>query len=259
MGELKSNAKKADDDFMKSLFSDFHLYYQDKPVRGKIEDSNTDFMRAIKVTDSEPLLETSRVNKNNKIIYDNLPVAVEVIICSHFADGKAKYKSPIYTEMVWNIKTHFTISVDTTMLSCFQEQQKIPFKNIDDILSICNNFAQEQWNFEYDYWLGIENNSNAKDQNGNVINLQLDAIKKFYDSEDSPYSLRIGWATGMPGTTISLCYEDETLIREICDHCSFNNKAPGFEAPKSRRVIANKNREIKYLPGWVKFKVLELC
>lgn len=256
MGELKRKSKFADDElFMNKLFSDFTLTYQGKPAPRTTSLPNTDFMRAVQVTDAEPLLEKKGVNKKGNTIYNNLPVAAEVIICSHFKDGKAKYKAPIYAEMVWNIKTQFTISLNKAMLSWFRPQHKIPFERVDDILDICQEFAQEQWDYEHDYWLNVRNNPNDKDSNRQPINLDLNTIRDFYEAENCPYSLRLGWASGMMGTTISLCYEDESLIREICDNCS-SNKAPGFEAPKSRRVVADLDRKIKWVPGWVKFKVL---
>nr|WP_231510490.1 hypothetical protein [Fischerella sp. PCC 9605] len=57
----------------------------------------------------------------------------------------------------------------------------------------------------------------------------------------------------MTGTTIGLCFDDE-LRAELRDICGI--KAPGFEAPKSRRTVMNLNGEIKFVPGWVKFKTL---
>ncbi|MBA3924045.1 MAG: type III-A CRISPR-associated RAMP protein Csm5, partial [Nostocaceae cyanobacterium] len=63
----------------------------------------------------------------------------------------------------------------------------------------------------------------------------------------------LGWGSGMTGTTIGLCLDDEVRA-EIRDTCGL--KAPGFEAPKSRRTVMNPNGEIKFVPGWVKFKSL---
>jgi CRISPR-associated protein Csm5 len=55
----------------------------------------------------------------------------------------------------------------------------------------------------------------------------------------------------MLGTTIALCLDDR-LTAEIRDTCGI--KAPGFEAPKSRRTVVAADGNIKYVPGWVKFK-----
>lgn len=257
MGQIKQRPKFADDKlFMEQLFSGFTLTYNGKPAPGKTSPPNTDFMRAVQVTDAEPLLEKKVVNKQGQPVFFNLPVAVEVIICSHFQDWKAKYKAPIFAEMVRNVKTHFTIRLDQTMLSWFRRSQgiEIPFQTIDDILKICQEFAEDQWDEEHYYWQNVKNNPNARDTNNQVINLELSAIRNFYEAEDCPYKLRIGWASGMTGTTVNLVFDDD-LRKEIRDNCS-PNKAPGFEAPKSRRIVAGASREIKFVPGWVKFKVL---
>jgi CRISPR-associated protein Csm5 len=57
----------------------------------------------------------------------------------------------------------------------------------------------------------------------------------------------------MTGTTVGLCFHDD-VREQIRDTCG--KEAPGFEAPKSRRTIVNPEGDIKYVPGWVKFKVL---
>ncbi len=255
MGTLRQQAKFADDKlFMDRLFTDFALSYQDKPVTSR-KGPNTDLMRAVHITDPEPLLKHEVLNKKGQSLPINLPIVVEVIVSSHFLDGKVKYKASIFAEMVRNVHTQFTISLDSTMLSWFQDRQgmQIPFKTVDDILKICQEFAQDQWDEEHDYWQEVTNNLNAQDNNGQSLNLDLDAIREFYEPEKCLYNLRLGWASGMTGTTINMLLADE-LRAEIRDTCGL--KAPGFEAPKSRRVVAISSREIKFVPGWVKFKVL---
>lgn len=253
MGQIRQRPKFADDKlFMETLFSEFNLIYQDKPALGKTSLPNLDFMRAVQVTDSQPLIEIKVPDKQGKPRLFNLPVTAEVMIISHWEDGKAKYKAPIYTEMVRSVKTRFTISLNKTMLSWFNPKNKIPFETIDDILKICQEFAQEQWDEEHFYWQGIQNNPNAKDTNRQPINLDFDNIRDFYEPEICPHNLRIGWASGMNGTTVNLLFNPE-LRKEIRDNCS-PKSAPGFEAPKSRRVVALSSREIKFLPGWVKFQ-----
>ena len=248
-GELanKHQQKKLDDElFMESLFSDFDLSYQGRSVKSKIG-PNTDFMRAIKVTDSQPLLEFKKVSKQGKNVFFNLPIVAEVIVSSRFPDYKAKYRASIYAEMVRNVQTEFTLSLDTEMLQRFthNEEMKIPFKNLDELLKICRDFAQEQWDAEHDYWEDIKNNlSQGKD-------LNFSYIQELYEPTECPYSLRVGWASGMLGTTIALCLDDR-LTAEIRDTCGI--KAPGFEAPKSRRTVVDHKGDIKYVPGWVKFK-----
>jgi CRISPR-associated protein Csm5 len=230
---------------MDSLFTDFDLRYQNKPVHSRMG-PNTDFMRGIRVGDSAPLLEHKVKNKRGKEIPYNIPVVAEVLVSSRFNQQDAKYRASIYAEMVRNVRTTFTITLDSEMLSWFRHSQgmKIPFKTLDELLAICQEFAQEQWDFEHDYWNVIKNNPNAKGRN-----LDFGEVRQFYEPEACPYSLRLGWGTGMRGTTVNLRFADE-LVEKIRDTCGI--KAPGFEAPKSRRTVYDPKGEIKYLPGWVK-------
>ena len=74
---------------------------------------------------------------------------------------------------------------------------------------------------------------------------------KYYAKLECPYHLRLGWGSGMNGTTMGLLLNDD-LRAEIRDTCGI--KAPGFEAPKSRRTIRDTNGEIAFVPGWVKLQ-----
>lgn len=245
----RRNQTRADDDFMDRLFSDYVLKYQGKAFSGTTQ--NTDILRCLKISDSQSLIKTDFTSKTGKKIPLNLPVVTEVVVSSRFDDYRAKYKAPLYVEMVRNVKTEFTITIDKKLLDLFQHKQgmKLPFNNIDELLAICQEFAQEQWDYEHDYWDAIENNPNAAGKN-----LDFSNIRDIYEPEECPYSIRLGWGSGMTGTTIGLCFDDElrAKIRDIC-----GLKAPGFEAPKSRRTIMNPTGEIKFVPGWVKFKSIE--
>lgn len=228
--------------FMDSLFTEFEIGDREDIKFGP----NTDFMRAVKVTDSQPLLEENKTSKEGKKVIFNLPIVTEVMVSSKLADGKAKYRASIYAEMVRNVRTSFTISLDQKMLEDFHHVQglQIPFHSIDELLKICREFAQHQWDAEHDYWQDI------KDSYYQGKNLYFEAIRKFYEPVESPYSLRLGWATGMRGTTINLCLNDE-VVEQIRDNCGI--MAPGFEAPKSRRTVVDPKGEIKFVPAWVKF------
>ena len=140
---------------MENLFSNFTLNYQGKILSGTSQ--NTDFLRCLKVSDCEPIIETRLPSKTGKPIPINFSVIAEVIVSSRFPDYLAKYKASIYAEMVRNVKTEFTLILDPEMLSWFQHQQgmKLPFNNLDELLQICQDFAQEQWDYEHDYWNAI--------------------------------------------------------------------------------------------------------
>jgi CRISPR-associated protein Csm5 len=252
--KLGIQRKPSDDSFMKNLFSNFDLKSGINPI-GRTSDANTDFMRAIKVTDTNPLIERPIRNKEGKHI--NTPIVTEVVLSSfyhqHTREGFiqriAKYKSPIYVEMVYEVRTEFTLTLDREMLSWFRHKQglNIPFTTIKELINICHEFAVAQWNYEQKYWQNITNNIQD--------NLDFDLIKEEYENK-CPYDLRIGWGCGIPGTTIALCYQkDKKLMADIRDATSYF-KAPGYEAPKTRRTVADKDGEIKFAPGWVKFKTL---
>lgn len=250
MGELRHKAKFADDRlFMDELFANFGLTYQGQEVRTR-KGPNTDIMRAVLVSDSEQLIEQKIEREGQRPSFRNLPVVTETVVSSRFPDYKAKFRASIYTEMVFNVRTQFTLSVDHEMLNWFRHNRgmALPFNSVDDLLLICQDFAQEQWDFEHDYWATIGNNPNAQGKN-----LNFDFINEFYDPEACPYTLRLGWGSGLRGTTISLCLAEE-MVREVRDTCGL--KAPGFEAPKSRRTIMNSKGEISYVPGWVKLETL---
>lgn len=244
----KYQQKRLDDELFEShLFCNFGLTYQGKPIRSRMG-PNTDFMRAIQVTDSQPLVEHPVPNKRGKAIPYNIPVVAEVMVSSHFESDLAKYRASIYAEMVFKVRTEFTLSLDTEMLSWFSHQQgmRLPFHTLDELLKICQEFAQNQWDFEHNYWNAIRNNPKAMGRN-----LDFSEIRQIYEPEQCPYHLRLGWGSGMRGTTVNLLFPDD-LVSNIRDACGI--KAPGFEAPKSRRTVVSHQGEIKYVPGWVKFK-----
>lgn len=254
VGKLNPHQQKfLDDDlFMESLFSDFSLTYQGRTaqLRNRSGSSpNTDFLRVLKVTDSQPLLEKTVKTKKGTPLALNLPVVAEVIISSRFPNYSAKYKASIYAEMVRNVKTEFTLSLDTEMVSWFRHNQgmQLPFTTLNELLQICQEFTQDQWDYEHDYWQAIKNNPKA-----NGRNLDFDYIRDFYEPTECPQTLRLGWGSGMTGTTVDLLLEDE-LRQEIRDTCGL--EAPNFEAPKSRRTVVSPKGEIRFVPGWAKFKV----
>ncbi|MDB9373414.1 type III-A CRISPR-associated RAMP protein Csm5 [Nodularia sphaerocarpa] len=249
LGELtnRRNQTSADDELINSLFSDFSLIYQGKTFTGTSQ--NTDILRCLKISDSESLIEHKVKNNKGQLVTVNLPVVPKVLVSSRFADYQAKYKAPLYVEMVRSVKTQFTITIDKQMLALFKHNQgmKLPFNNIDELLQICQDFAQEQWDYEHDYWNDIKDNN----VNGQILDFGF--IRDIYKAEKCPHTLRIGWGSGMTGTTVGLCFDDE-LRAEIRDICGI--QAPGFEAPKSRRTVMNSNGEIKFVPGWVKLRAL---
>lgn len=245
-GELSSKyrQKKADDPFMASLFEQYGLTYQEKTVKAK-QGPNTDIMRAVQVSDSQPLLPFRKANARGRQISYNVPVTVEALTISRFADYRAKYRASIFAEMLRNVNATFSISLDTEMLSWFQHDQgmQLPFNTIDELLAICREFAQDQWDGEHDHWQALKNNRDREK------NLDLTDVRRFYEREACPFAIRLGWGSGMTGVTVDWLLADEvrSQLRDVC-----GIKAPGFEAPKTRRVALSPKEELMFLPGWVK-------
>lgn len=249
LGDRARNKFLDDDLFIDNLFSNYTLKYQNKTYQTRSA-QNTDFLRAVKVSDSKPLIKRSLKTRSGKKKLFNSAVIAEAIISSHFPDWKAKSKGSIFAELVYNVQTEFTITLDSEMLSWFQHRQdmKIPFSSIKELLAICAEFSQDQWQLEANYWQNLGNNRHQDK------NLDFDLVwKQFYSKTQCPYSLRIGWGTGMYGTTITgLLPEDmRSILRDTC-----GIPAPNFEAPKSRRTIVDSQGEIRLVPGWVKLKIL---
>jgi len=235
--------------FEEALFTEFDLTYQGRSANVKRYGPNTDFMRAVSVSDTDPLVE-KRVKTKKGTAPANIPIVSEVVVSSRFPNRNAKYRASIYVEMVNRVRTEFTLSIDGEMLDWFRHSQgmKIPFSTVDELLAICQDFAQEQWDFDHDYWNSIRDNLDAGGERLNFVD-----VRRFYNPEKCPFTLRIGWGSGMTGTTIGLRLGEE-LRSQLRDAVGIS--APNFEAPKSRRSIRNRDGEITLVPGWAKFKVL---
>ena len=249
MGELKRKAKFTDDKlFMDELFSNYGLSYKGRTTHTKVG-PNTDIMRAVTVSDSSPLLEKKVERQGRKPFWFNLPVVSEVIISSHLSDFKAKYRASIFAELTLNLRTQFTLSVDRKMLAWFSHNNdlQLPFESVEDLLQICEEFGQDQWEFERFYWDDVKNNFGGRE-----CSLDFDLIREFYE-KDCPYSFRLGWGSGLMGTTINLGMSED-LVEDIRDICGL--AAPGFQAPKSRRTIKDSSGDIRFVPAWVKLEAI---
>ncbi|NJL90573.1 MAG: type III-A CRISPR-associated RAMP protein Csm5 [Coleofasciculaceae cyanobacterium SM2_1_6] len=237
--------KIANDLFMANLFSNFALIYQGQEVLGETSPQNTDVMRVVKISDSSPMILNGDYNQS---------IISEVVISSYFTQdevnlAKVKNSPSNYVEMVHNVKAEFIFTLDKNdtegMLSWFQHKDNIQFpQSIGAIIDICKKFAQAQWKHERDYWNSI----------GNSQNRNLDNIREFYSNETCPYDLRLGWATGMMGTTVDLLFS--TGLRKNIRNTCCARPAGDYVAPKSRRIAIDEDGKIKYPLGWIKLEVL---
>jgi CRISPR-associated protein Csm5 len=226
------------------LFSNFNFRYQDRPFgKGKINTPNTDLMRAIKISDSEPIY----VDYKQKM---NLPIVAEVLTSSFYENGTnwiiKQHKFSNYLEMIWNLQTESYIFVDTAMLDWFHREQgvEIPerLRTVEGILDICQEFAQAQWEHEQRYWNSITDSAN----------LNFNSVHHFYANPCS-YNLRLGWGSRMTGTTVGLLFKEATRAK-LRDACG--KPTNSTESPKSRRtaIIPNQGSSIQKPLGWVKLE-----
>lgn len=222
------------------LFSHFRLNFANRRF-GEPNSQNTDFMRAIKVADSAPLL----TDFDDKV---NLPVVTEVISSSFKEDRNqrlAELRANNYIEMIWNVQTEFTICIDTKMLDRFQHEQSMQLpsqlKTVEGIIEICHEFAHDQWEYDRKYWNSITDTQPR---------LDFSSIRNFYASP-SNYNLRLGWGSGMIGTTVFLHFQEE--IRSAIRNACCPKRTSSLEAPKLRRtaVIPDRDNPIKKPLGWV--------
>lgn len=232
------------------LFSNFKIRHEYRNAK-ETNTANTDFMRAIKITDSPILINNQNVN---------LSIVSEVISSSFYNkkhERVAKYSggklNSRFLEMVWSLKTEFILAIDTEILFHFQHEQgmELPRKlwTIQGILEICEEFAKAQWEYENKYWNSITDDFNDE-------KLNFSRIRKFYNNNCS-YNLRLGWGTGMIGSTIGLHFQESTR-EHIRNACGISTNSS--ESPKSRRtaIITTKENSTKKVLGWVQLTPVEV-
>jgi CRISPR-associated protein Csm5 len=138
-------------------------------------------------------------------------------------------------------ETTIEISLDHEILDSFQRGGlKVPFSDLDSLISICKNFADAQWEEEQTYL--------TDDVISGSIN--LDSIKEFYEKHKGEATLRVGWGTGMLGTTVALLLEDQRRKELRNKVISADQKNRPLPAPKSRRFVLENGKPI-YPLGWV--------
>ena len=130
-------------------------------------------------------------------------------------------------------KLDANIKVDQQLLKQFKEHntKTLPFKNEKDIFDCCNEFSKDIVKNEISYYESLKN-------------IPTDEIVEFYKNLDA--NLKLGWASGLVGTTIILLLKgEEHYYKSI-----FKNYT--FGIPVSRRVVTRDNNDIISPLGWVK-------
>ena len=138
-------------------------------------------------------------------------------------------------------ETTIEISIDHEILDSFKRGgAQPPFSDLTSLIKLCQNFAQAQWDAEQQFL--------AKYGSSGSIN--LDEIKLFYNKNKKRATLRVGWGTGMLGTTVSLLLDENIRVRLRNNVISADGGNRPQPAPKSRRFVSDKGLPA-YPLGWI--------
>lgn len=143
-------------------------------------------------------------------------------------------------------ETTIEISIDHEILDSFKRGGAIlPFSDLNSLIKLCQDSAQAQWESEQQF--------HATHTSGEGFN--LDRIKTFYaDTENkNRATLRVGWGTGMLGTTVSLLLDEDTRVRLRNEVISNGQHIRPRPAPKSRRFVLENNQPA-YPLGWIELR-----
>ena len=220
--------------FDKDIVEDEFMNFLDGMVKKGIVrvGPNTDLLRTVKVSDS----------KINEVKRENIRV-----VCfrnngsSYF--GKTKRRDGTEKQISLNYEclhedTEFTtdILLDFELLSKFYPNDKMKINDIDSLINIIKEFGESQWIEERNFFNKIK---------------ETIKIKEFYNQNISHPVLRVGWGTGMLGTTIDLLL-DSSLRQRIRNEVMGHNR-PGLPAPHSKRIVM-RNNDAAFPLGWVRIE-----
>lgn len=191
----------------------------------------TDIFRAVKVKDA--IIEDASLVKSEEVLFTTLNRSNQVAIKR--MGGNRWYEC-------FHGQTKIEISIDLDILQSFTRAgAQLPFSNLDDLIQLCQNFSQAQWDAEKQF---------LDDHSGGSLDLEV--IEQFYadPSNKQRSTLRVGWGTGMLGTTLSLLLDESTRVdlrnKVISDGYHVRPKP----APKSRRFVLKKKQAV-YPLGWI--------
>ncbi len=176
----------------------------------------TDVMRCLKLSDSLTPLNGLKME--------------QVALMNVAAGGRAydKEDTMFHVECLpANTRVEFVMGIDQNTLEFFKRgrDNKVPFESLNDIFGMIDEFGKEQWQAERRYF------NSARDSE----RLELGQVRSFYQADYVP-ALRIGWGSGLLGTTVYLLLSDE--LRKRLRNALFADRG-NDEAPKSRRLTVS--------------------
>lgn len=198
-----------------------------------------DFFKVVRVSDGQIFLPKVRHATQENIVILNIGRENNVSL------KKNKYgKETILNKQCLPIgsKIKFKLLVDHKMvkglIGQFNEEISQYIYTLEDpicLLEIAREFSQDQWEYEKRFFATWFRNTD------------FNLLTGYYNKDEVP-ALRLGWGTGILGTTIDLLLDNEH--RQRIRNLNPDHNRPGLPAPKSRRVVRSSG---SLLPlGWVK-------
>ena len=149
-------------------------------------------------------------------------------------------------------ETTIEISIDHEILKSFKRSYDkagvaLPFCDLKSLIKLCQDFAHRQWQKERDLLSTYTSGS-----------INLDKINAFYqdDTSEKRATLRVGWGTGMLGTTVSLLLNETTRVKLRHRVISDGKHKDTTLAPRSRRFVLEHDQPV-YPLGWIELNLLE--
>ena len=220
------------------------------------KDPNTDLLRALQVSDTEPLQSdalaiemawTVTLNRNNQLVQK--------------IDNGTQYKN--FIEVIQGVKSlTFTLKIDNLLFRDRERESlnfsKIQEKTLQELADVCNfktqMLMQDEQEF-FDYYNFSE-----------IANLYDRLIRLNKRLSDGAFMLQIGWGTGYHSNTVSSLFTqgdeapiDLISLREryrLGESRSQRGSYDNREFPKTRRILYRGQNPIAPL-GWVKISPVE--
>ncbi len=219
------------------ISKEFQSFFNDLIKIAKVKKGpNTDLLRTLKTSDS---------NKINEIYNENIKV-VCIKNDGNYYFGKTKRKNNTEEEISLNVECLHEnrefitgVSLDLGLLNKFYPDSKILFNDISSLINIIKEFGESQWIEERNFFQKVPG---------------IPEITEFYNQNISHSLLRVGWGTGMLGTTIDLLLDPH--LRQRIRNEVMGYELPGLPAPHSKRIVMRNNLATFPL-GWVKIETLK--
>jgi len=160
----------------------------------------TDIFKAIKIKDSTPIEEKALSEKRWDVLsLRGNPLAPYV----KFPDKYFRLEAYLAAEKDKSVL--FEVLVDMELLENFRESKRqpgfwsdylIPFKNVDELMKIVFSFSSAIWRELESYYAKWPKNNCSKN------------IYDFYHNGVPETAMRVGWGTGLLGTTMALILKE---------------------------------------------------